>query len=51
MIFGFEITTGSIMFLGGIALAALTIVFAVIYLSVTAAKARKLLKKMDSEKL
>lgn len=51
MIFGFEITTGSIMFLGGIALAALTIVFAVIYLSVTAAKARKLLKKMYSEKL
>ena len=33
MIFGFEITTGSIMFFGGIALAALTIVFAVIYLS------------------
>ena len=51
MIFGIEITTGSIMFFGGIALAALTIIFAAIYLSVTAAKARKMLKKMDSEKL
>lgn len=51
MIFGIELTPGSIMFYGGIALAVITVIAAVIYLSVTSAKAHKLLKKMDSEKL
>lgn len=51
MIFGIELTPGSIMFYGGIALAALTAAAAVVYLSVTSAKAHRLLKKMDSEKL
>ncbi len=44
-----EITTGFLMFWGGIAGAAATIIFAVIYFAVSSSKARKLIKKIDEE--
>lgn len=45
----FEITQGFLMFWGGIALAALSFLSAVIYLAASAAKAKKLLKELDKE--
>ncbi len=44
-----ELTTGFLMFWGGIALSALSFLFAVIYFAASSAKAKKLLKKLDKE--
>lgn len=46
---GFEITKGFLMYWGGIAGAVLTVIGAIIYLNLSARKARKLLKKIDEE--
>ncbi len=45
----FEITTGFLMFWGGLAGAGLTFIIAVVYLILSARKARRLLKEMDKE--
>lgn len=44
-----EITTGFLMYWGGIALSAFTVVGTFIYLAATSKKAKKLLKKIDEE--
>ncbi|MGN0670870.1 MAG: hypothetical protein ACI4JZ_10010 [Oscillospiraceae bacterium] len=44
-----EITTGFLMFWGGIAGAILTGIAAIIYFNLSARKAKKLLKKIDEE--
>lgn len=44
-----EITTGFLMFWGGIAGAVLTGIAVIIYLNLSARKAKKLLKKIDEE--
>lgn len=44
-----EITTGFLMFWGGIAGAVLTFIAAVVYLSLSAKKAKRLLKDIDKE--
>lgn len=44
-----EITNGFLMYWGGIAISAAAFVFAVIYLAVSANKAKKLLRKLDNE--
>lgn len=44
-----EITTGFLMYWGGIAGAVLTIIAAIIYFNLSARKAKKLLKKIDEE--
>lgn len=44
-----EITTGFLMFWGGIALAGGSVLFALIYLAASGRKAKALLKKLDKE--
>lgn len=44
-----EITTGFLMFWGGISGAVLTVIAAIVYLNLSARKAKKLLKKIDEE--
>lgn len=44
-----EITTGFLMFWGGIAGAVLTLIAAAVYLGVSAKKAKRLLKNIDKE--
>ncbi len=44
-----EITAGFLMYWGGIALAAISIVGALVYFALSARKAKKLLKKIDME--
>lgn len=44
-----EITTGFLMYWGGIAGAVVTLVASIIYFNVSARKAKKLLKKFDEE--
>lgn len=48
-IMGIEITQGFLMYWGGIAGAVLTLVGSIIYFSVSARKAKKLLKKLSEE--
>lgn len=45
----FEITTGFLMFWGGIAGAILTGIAVIVYLKLSSRKAKKLLKKIDEE--
>lgn len=44
-----EFTTGFLMFWGGIAGAVITVITTIIYLTTSARKAKKLLKKIDEE--
>ena len=44
-----EITTGFLMFWGGIAGAVITLVMSIIYFNASAHKAKKLLKKIDEQ--
>lgn len=44
-----EITTGFLMYWGGIAGAAVTLIVSIIYFNASARKAKKLLKKFDEE--
>lgn len=44
-----EFTTGFLMFWGGILGAAVTIIATIVFLNVSARKAKKLLKKIDEE--
>lgn len=44
-----EFTTGFLMFWGGIAGAAVTVIATIIFLNVSARRAKKLLKKIDEE--
>lgn len=44
-----EITTGFLMFWGGIAGAAITVIATIIYLTASSHKAKRLLKKIEEE--
>lgn len=44
-----EITTGFLMFWGGLAVTAVSFISALIYFATSSAKAKKLLKKIDEE--
>ena len=46
-----EITTGFLMFWGGLAGAVLSFIGALIYFAASSAKAKKLLRKIDEEEL
>ena len=48
---GFELTNGTLMFFGGIAAAVAALIFILIYLPATSAKAKKLLEKINKEEL
>lgn len=46
---GLEITTGFLMFWGGIALGGASLIFAAVYLALSQRKASRLLKQIDDE--
>ena len=48
-IMGFEVTTGFLMCWGGLAGIAVTVIGSIIYFSLSARKAKKLLKKLSEE--